>query len=135
MLESSPTTVGLEGGPDASVLDAASLAQLRALDPSGGSAFILRVLDTYLRSLDRQVALVHEALAQGDHDGLSRAMHTLKSASASVGALHLAGLCESIEHRLRLGETDGLAQRVQGFLAEAGRVSQAVAAYRGSASA
>ena len=135
MLESSPTTVGLAEGPDAAVLNAASLDQLRALDPNGGSAFLLRVLDTYLRSLERQVALVREAQAQGDHDGLSRAMHTLKSASASVGALRLAGLCEAIEHQLRHADTDGLAQRVQGFLAEASRVSQAVTAYRSSASA
>lgn len=135
MLESSSTPAGLEPAPDAAVLDAASLAQLRALDPSGGSAFILRVLDTYLRSLERQVALVREAQAQGDADALSRAMHTLKSASASVGALRLAALCEHIEQQLRQGNIENLPQQVQGFHAEAGRVSQAVLAYRSSAAA
>jgi histidine phosphotransfer protein HptB len=113
--------------PDlASVLHSASLEQLRLLDPAGGNDFLLRVLGTYQQSLKRQLDLVQDAARASDMDQLGRAAHTLKSASASVGAVTLASLCEVIEHRVRRGES-GLGEAVDAFVEEAGRVNAAVA--------
>lgn len=127
MLEtnSSLTPAGQE--PGLNVLDPASLAQLRSLDPTGGTAFLVRVLETYRRSLERQLALIAEAHDGADHDGLSRAMHTLKSASASVGALQLAALCERVEHQIRRGDLTHLDQNMAAFDGESVRVARAVA--------
>ena len=54
-------------------------------------------------------------------------MHTLKAASASVGALQLSALCERIEHRIRRGDVSGLDEDIAAFDAEAVRVVRAVA--------
>jgi len=46
---------------------------------------------------------MREAIAAGDNGVLQRAAHTLKSSSATVGALRLAGLCKDMEARARAG--------------------------------
>lgn len=126
MLDPAPTlSSALESDP-APVLHPASLEQLRSLDPAGGNDFLLRVLATYQQSLRRQSALLRDAARADDLDQLSRAAHTLKSASASVGALVLASLCEVIEHRVRRRE-DGLGEAVEAFTQESARVAAAVA--------
>ena len=135
MLDTDPSLPPGDDALDAPVLDRASLAQLRALDPAGGSAFILRVMDTYQRSLERHVNLIRQAHAARDLDGLSRAVHTLKAASASIGALGLAARCEVIELQIRNDQPVGLDDQVQGFLAEALQVGRAVGAYLDSAAA
>lgn len=114
--------------PERPVLDSASLDQLRQLDPSGGSGFVVRVLGAYERSLERHVDEVREAQSAGQWDALSRAAHTLKSASASVGARAFSGMCADIESHIREQTFDGLAPVLAGFFVEAARVRDAVRA-------
>lgn len=104
------------------------------LDPAGGNDFLLRVLGTYQQSLKRQLDLLQDAARANDLEQLGRAAHTLKSASASVGAMTLASLCEVIEHRVRRGES-GLDEAVSAFVEEAGRVNAAVATLLGEQAA
>ncbi|MDZ7813058.1 MAG: Hpt domain-containing protein [Ideonella sp.] len=122
MLDLSNVTPVSDALTDESVLDAASLNQLRSLDPTGGDLFLRKVLETYLRSLDRQVEAANGALLVGQHDDLSRAAHSLKSASASVGALKFSRLCERIEHAIRRQELGGLVTDLAEFNAESARV-------------
>lgn len=110
----------------AAVLDAACLEQLRALDPSGGMAFVNRVLGTYLRSLDRQLEVSIEARAAGELETVGRAAHTLKSASASVGALALSRYCQEVEARIRRRDLDGIDTYIDRLFAEVARVRLAV---------
>ena len=126
MLDPTPSLSSAPEPDPGSVLHSASLEQLRALDPAGGNDFLLRVLGTYQQSLKRQSELLRDAARTDDLDQLSRAAHTLKSASASVGALTLANLCEVIEHRVRRGE-GGLGEAVDAFALESARVAAAVA--------
>src|SRR4051812_22084177 len=79
--------------PRRSVLDMASLDQLRQLDPSGNSGFLARVLGTYIRSLERHEAEARQARGAAQWETFARAAHTLKSASASVGALVFSQIC------------------------------------------
>jgi HPt (histidine-containing phosphotransfer) domain-containing protein len=53
-------------------------------------------------------------------------VHTLKSSSASVGALELSRCCSEIENRLRQMQVDDLAERLVKLNAEGGRVLVAV---------
>lgn len=110
----------------AAVLDTACLDQLRALDPSGGSAFLVRVLTTYLRSLDRQAELAAAAREDGDMENVARAAHTLKSASASVGALVLSRCCQEVEQRIRRQELQGIEAHIDRLFHEVARVRTAV---------
>jgi len=89
-------------------LDAASLQRLRELDPGGRNGLIGRVLDTYASSLARHAAELAQARASGDHAALRMVAHTLKSSSASVGALELSHACAEVERLAREGASAAL---------------------------
>jgi HPt (histidine-containing phosphotransfer) domain-containing protein len=110
----------------ASVLDPASLQRLHELDPEGANRVVERVLRAFETSLTRLLPQSSQALAQGDHEMLRHVAHTLKSSSASVGALELSRCCSEIENRLRQMQFDGLAERLARLNAEGDRVLAAV---------
>ena len=61
-----------------------------------------------------------------DLQGLRHVAHTLKSSSASVGALQLSALCADIERMVRENQTDGLEARLDAMADEGGRVLAAL---------
>ena len=83
------------------VLDPATLARLRELDPDGRHSVVRRVLATYESSLVRQIQQLRAEATAGGGAGLAALAHTLKSSSASVGALALARACAAVEQRAR----------------------------------
>lgn len=99
MLPSSNPTPPNE--PPAGLLDAEALDRLRALDPQGQSGLLPRVLATYTASLRKLLEQLRVARASADVQGQRHVAHTLKSSSASVGALKLSTLCAEIERRMR----------------------------------
>lgn len=110
------------------LLDAASLQRLRELDPGDRTGLIGRVLDTYVHSLARHAAELAQARAAGDPDALRMVAHTLKSSSASVGALELSLACAEVERLVREGAGAALEAplarleaQLQRLLAAAGR--------------
>ena len=117
---------GIEGAATKPVLDAACMAELRALDPDGKAQLVKRVLATYQVSLAKLVAQLQSARADGAWDQVSRVAHTLKSSSASIGALALSGLCAEIERLLRAGDNVSVAPLLEQFHAEVQRVDTAV---------
>jgi HPt (histidine-containing phosphotransfer) domain-containing protein len=117
---------GIEGAASKPVLDAACMAELRALDPDGKAQLVKRVLATYQASLTKLVAQLQMARGEGAWDQVSRVAHTLKSSSASIGALVLSALCAEIERLLRAGDSNGAQPLIDQFQAEALRVDGAV---------
>ena len=95
------------GLPAPGVLDAQALARLAALDPGGAAGLVVRVLGTYRQSLGRLLEQLQVARSEFDLQGQRHVAHTLKSSSASVGALALSALCAEAEGRLRDGATAG----------------------------
>ncbi len=114
------------GRPEAAVLDAQALAGLSMLDPTGANKLVERVLSTYQGSLGRLMQQMSEALDRGDHAAIRLAAHTLKSSSASIGALDLSRLCAAAETAVREGRADAVPRLVDDLQAEARRVAQAV---------
>lgn len=109
----------------AAVLDAQALARLAELDPGGKAGLVQRVLDTYAKSGRRLIEQLQTAHAAGDAATVRHAAHTLKSSSASVGALELSSLCAATEALVRDGRvSDGAAydENVGRLLAEGRRV-------------
>jgi len=89
-------------------LDPASLDALResfASSPDG----IGEIIGSYLESVDRLCAQIAQAIAEDDGAAMARAGHSLKSNSATVGALELAGVAAEIEKIGRAGGTVGAA--------------------------
>lgn len=117
---------GVEGAAARPVLDAACMAELRALDPDGKAQLVKRVLATYQASLAKLVAQLQVARADGAWDQVSRVAHTLKSSSASIGALALSSLCADIERLLRAGDSTAALSLIDQFQAEVLRVDDAV---------
>lgn len=93
----STTQMG-EGIP---VFDQQALLRLRALDPSGQNQLLVRVMKAFELSLQRLSSQLRTARQQQDVVAVRQAAHTLKSSSASVGALRLSGLCLDVETALR----------------------------------
>jgi HPt (histidine-containing phosphotransfer) domain-containing protein len=116
-------------GADAGApLDAATLVALQQLDPEGQRGFLVKVLQAYLRSLERHLAALDEAQAVGDLRRAGEQAHGLKSSSASVGALALSAACAEVERRARAGDTTALGAPLRAIAAEAARASAAVRA-------
>ena len=117
---------GIEGAATTPVLDAACMAELRALDPDGKAQLVKRVLATYQASLAKLVDQLRQARDTGAWDQVSRVAHTLKSSSASIGALALSALCADIERHLRAGDSAAAVPLLELFQAEVVRVDAAV---------
>ena len=94
------TAAGRPGGP---VLDAQALACLHQLDPNGANRLVPRVMTTYRSSLARLLGQLTLARERDDTASLRLVTHTLKSSSASVGALALSALCATAEQAIRDG--------------------------------
>lgn len=113
------------GSAPAGLLDEQALGRLRELDPQGRAGLVQRVLATYTQSLQRLLEQVREARAAADREGLRHASHTLKSSSASVGALALSTLCAQVEAQVRdagAADAGALAADLDKLLAEGERI-------------
>lgn len=111
---------------DAPPLDARALGQLTQLDPTGANRLMPRVLTAYRDSLARLRGQIAGARASNDPAAARLAAHTLKSSSASVGALRLSALCAQAEQAVREGQPQLLPAVLDQLECEAVRVDAAV---------
>jgi two-component system sensor histidine kinase/response regulator len=77
-------------------LDPARLAMLRELD-GGDGELLTAVVSEFVGDSTRQLVAVSTGLRQGDPEVVERAVHTLRGASANLGANTLADLCGELE--------------------------------------
>jgi len=112
------STVPSAPGVPPVTLDATALARLRELDPDGRHGVVARVLEAFETSLGRLLGQLRAELNAGDPAVVAGIAHTLKSSSASVGALALSARCTEIERRLREKADGDLRADVQRLLAE-----------------
>lgn len=94
------------------VLDDNVLAELRE-SVGGDDAFVADLASTYLAEGPGHMQALEDAVARGDVAGAVRPAHTLKSSSASLGAMRLSEISRGIELAAREGRSDGLAQAVE----------------------
>src|SRR5215210_2415854 len=92
-------------------LDTGVLAELRRTT-GNDDAFLLELVEAYLGDGERQLAEAERALASRDTEAFVINAHTLKSTSASVGALRLAEICRRIEQLGRAGVVDSASELV-----------------------
>jgi HPt (histidine-containing phosphotransfer) domain-containing protein len=96
---------------DAAVLDQAVLDELLA-SVGGDESFIADLAATYLAEGPADLDAMQAAAEAGDSAAIVRPAHTLKSSSASLGAMRLSQIAREIEFAGREGETAGLQARV-----------------------
>jgi HPt (histidine-containing phosphotransfer) domain-containing protein len=112
------------------ILDAAALAEIRALDPNGSIGLLTEVSDAFGSSAPGLVEDIDRAHQKGDTAAMAAAAHSLGSSSVAVGALRLSELCREIEALGRAGSTDAAESLVAEIVDESERVARAVAALR-----
>ena len=98
--------MNLDGAP---VLDHAVLDELRAA-VGDDEAFIIDLVETYVSEGEANMAGLLDAAASADCVAIIRPAHTMKSTSASVGAMRLSIICRSIEEAGRESRADTLRQ-------------------------
>ncbi|MEP6874322.1 MAG: response regulator [Burkholderiales bacterium] len=96
-------------------LDPDALARLAELDPKGESQLLARVLRAFQTSVGRLRPQAEAARLGGDLAGLRLVAHTLKSSSASIGAIHLSQLCAQIETTIRTASGENLDAQIDAF--------------------
>jgi len=84
------------------VLDEAVLAELSA-SVQGDRSFVIELINAYLADGPAMVDAIEAAVAADDAAALVRPAHTLKSSSATVGALRLAATSRELEMAARSG--------------------------------
>lgn len=89
-------------GERASVLDPQAIVRLRELDPTGAAALIKRVLQAFETSAERLRLQLAAARGANDRASMRLVAHTLKSSSASLGAMRLSQLSAQAEAAIRL---------------------------------
>ena len=102
---------------EAQVIDRGAFDRL--LESFGGDAdFLAEMLDTYFEDSPKQLGAMEVALAEGDAEGLRRAAHSLKSNSATFGALTFSAQARELEMMAKQGDLHGAQTRVASLVAE-----------------
>ena len=91
-------------GPAA--VDRKVLDQYRDIDPSGGQGLALRIVRIYIDSSSEIWRGIEQAIAGGDAEALRLAAHSMKSSTASVGAVALATLFRELEALAKTARMD-----------------------------
>ena len=112
---------------ESNAIDLSALDAL--LESVGGDVeFLNELVGEYLDDSRRQFVAMHQALADEDAEVLRRAAHSLKSNSATFGAMTLSTMCRELEYLGRDGEIAGAAERIAQAEAEFERVQAALTA-------
>jgi HPt (histidine-containing phosphotransfer) domain-containing protein len=69
-------------------------------------AFLRELVETYLDDSPRQIAALREGIVAGDVASTNRAAHTLKSTSASLGAVGLSAMARELETLTSVATTE-----------------------------
>jgi signal transduction histidine kinase/DNA-binding response OmpR family regulator/HPt (histidine-containing phosphotransfer) domain-containing protein len=89
------------------VVNREALEKIRMLSRERGDALVEKVINAYVDDTPQQLSTLRRAIDGMDTDNVRRIAHTLKSASANVGAESLAALCKEMEHLGRAATTEG----------------------------
>jgi signal transduction histidine kinase/DNA-binding response OmpR family regulator/HPt (histidine-containing phosphotransfer) domain-containing protein len=89
------------------VINRVALENIRALSRERGDALVQKVIAAYVDDTPQQLSTLRRAIDGMDTGNVRRIAHTLKSASANVGADALAALCREMEHLGRADTTEG----------------------------
>ncbi len=106
-------------------LDRSQIELLLSLDDGQGEALV-EIVNEYLILSGQVRAELLRVLAEGDRDALERTAHTLKGASANVGASGLADVCAGLEQHARQEELRDASELMEQFDAEYSRVHAAL---------
>jgi len=113
----------VDGAPDP--LDASQLELLRSLD-DGAGVVLSEIIHEYVAQTEHARGELGRIVAVGDSQALERTAHSLRGASANIGAAVLADVCAEMELQGRLEQLDATGRLVERFDSEYERVRDAL---------
>ena len=84
---------------------------LQDLVASTDMAFVQELIEAFLEDGREQIAAMRQSLASGDVLAFQRAAHSLKSSSASLGALGFSAQAKELEQLAKAGQPGGSSGR------------------------
>jgi CheY-like chemotaxis protein len=108
------------------ILDPGALERLRTTLGRQADQMLPDLLDGFHHDVDRLLSEARQALEEGNADELRRAAHTLKSTSATFGAMALSATARELEYLAREGMLEGAAGQIARAEAEFARVKTAL---------
>jgi HPt (histidine-containing phosphotransfer) domain-containing protein len=115
---------------ESKVFDERALAQLRATLGKQADRMLPGLIERFYLDVDRLLGDARHALEQERMDDLHRAAHTLKSTSATFGAMALSAVARQLEQRAGDGMLEGAAELIGQAEAESVRAKAALEAVR-----
>jgi two-component system, sensor histidine kinase and response regulator len=94
------------------VIDMKVIEGLRELGGDDDPGLLVEVIGMFLDDAPTRIREIEQGLANGDVKLLERAAHSLKSASANVGAIQLSTVCKRIEEIARRHTSEGIAELI-----------------------
>lgn len=105
--------------PDLIIIDDKVFGELKE---SVGADFIGDLIDTYVTDAPRMLEAMDQALSAGNAEEFRRAAHSLKSNSATFGAVTLAALAKELEMIGKSGVLEAVPGKLTQLSAEYSRV-------------
>jgi signal transduction histidine kinase/DNA-binding response OmpR family regulator/HPt (histidine-containing phosphotransfer) domain-containing protein len=84
-------------------IDPKALDQIRALERPGAPSMLGKVIQVYLATTPKLLTAMREGMVERNGEAVRQAAHSLKSASANLGATELAEMCRVVERQARAG--------------------------------
>lgn len=107
------------------IIDDSALDALSAM-VAGDTAFLTEMIDAFFDEAPGMLALMQSSLVSGEASELRRAAHSLKSNSATFGAMTLSSLCSRLEDLGHAGRLDDAPPLVAECFSEYSRVEEAL---------
>ncbi|GAC1462243.1 MAG: hypothetical protein NVSMB70_08770 [Chamaesiphon sp.] len=118
--------IGVGAGEAATAIDAKVLQSLRNMVGENASAFLVEMIDCYLEEAPNLIEAIVAGVKSGNAVQLRHSAHTLKSSSATLGAITLSGFCKELEMLGLNGNTQDGVDKVPQLEIEYQRVKAAL---------
>jgi HPt (histidine-containing phosphotransfer) domain-containing protein len=105
------------------IIDPNTISELKA---TVGSEFIGELIDTYLEETPRLIEELVPLLEKLDTVAFGRTAHSIKSSSASLGALSFAAQAKELELMGKAGDLTGAEVKVEQLKVDYGQVKRAL---------
>jgi CheY-like chemotaxis protein/HPt (histidine-containing phosphotransfer) domain-containing protein len=96
---------------------------LRVLEAHAGPRALAEVIDVFLQTIPRRLDDLRHAHTRGDADSIRALAHSLKGASAQIGARGMADICVQIEAIVRGGDLTALGELLSALESDYAAVS------------
>jgi signal transduction histidine kinase/CheY-like chemotaxis protein/HPt (histidine-containing phosphotransfer) domain-containing protein len=123
-------TPSATGGGDNVVLDPQVWSQLRARARADQGAFLIKLVDLFVRDAELRLQTIHEGLKHDQPEQVARAAHALKAGCLQLGATAMVELCEGLQEAARARSLDGADTTVERLAEEFQCVKETLATER-----